>query len=287
MIRSEVTFGRSRFDFAVDTPGGTVLVEVKSCTLCEHAVAMFPDAPTSRGKRHLEEMAALVESGEVAGGIVLFVVGNRSPELFIPNIHTDPQFSGALAAVSELLTVRACSISVSQGGTVVVTNLDVPVSYRPVELALEDRGVYLVVLSLERDTRIETGGLGEVFYKSGWYVYVGSAKRALASRVRRHLAKRKTRHWHIDYLSIAANSARAYPIYTDLDLECELAEEVRRAGGAGVKGFGSSDCTCESHLFRFGTDPFKSRAFVDILFTYRHRRALENYLPASIARRES
>ena len=59
-VRSEVTFGRSRFDFSVETDEGTILVEVKSCTLCELGVAMFPDAPSSRGQRHLLEMAELV-----------------------------------------------------------------------------------------------------------------------------------------------------------------------------------------------------------------------------------
>jgi sugar fermentation stimulation protein A len=42
-----------------------------------------------------------------------------------------------------------------------------------------------------------------------------------------------------------------------------------------VPDFGSSDCGCESHLFRFGEDPMKDRSFLDVLFYFRHGRALE------------
>jgi len=284
-VRREVTFGRSRFDFAVDTKNGMVLTEVKSCTLCEHGVAMFPDAPSSRGVKHIRELAELVRRGEIAGGVVLFVIGHPSPSVFAPNIHTDPEFSRVLSELQKLLTVKACSISVSLRGVVTVTEPDVPVEYRPVKLAEEDRGVYFIVLFLNTGRNIETGGLGVLHYPRGWYVYAGSAKRGLSARVRRHLRKRKKCRWHIDYLSLSADSVRGYPIHTDMDLECELAYRIGKTGGRPVTGFGSSDCSCETHLFHFVSDPFLSRSFVDLLFLFRHRRALENYLPGSICRR--
>ncbi|MBN1685069.1 MAG: DNA/RNA nuclease SfsA [Spirochaetales bacterium] len=277
-IRREVSFGTSRYDFAAETDQGAVLVEVKSCTLCEEGVAMFPDAPTSRGVKHILHMAQLVREKKVAGGIVLFIVGNPSARVFIPNIHTDQVFSKALTAAAPVLTVKACSISVTAEGIAAVTNDDVPVFCGPVRLVEQDCGVYLLVLYLKEDRTVATGGLGGIAYKRGWYVYAGSAKRGLSSRIRRHQAKRKTTRWHIDYLSLAADSIRAFPVYTDLDIECELASSVRDTGGTGVKGFGSSDCSCESHLFWFEDDPFGNRAFTEMLFFYRHRRALEAFL---------
>ncbi len=285
-VRKEISYGSSRFDFGVETKDGTTLVEVKSCTLCEHQVAMFPDAPSGRAVRHVMELTELVQKGEIAAGMVLFIIGNPSPHVFIPNIHTDLTFSKALLRAQELLSIRACSVSTSEEGIVSTTGLEVPIDLGPVRLVCEDSGVYLVLLYLKSDKRVATGGLGELAYPRGWYVYVGTAKRGLSARIRRHLSKRKTRRWHIDYLSLAADSKRAYPIYTDLDLECELAAQVEKAGGKGVQGFGCSDCSCKAHLFRFTEDPFSIRRFVDMLFLYRHKRALGSYVGEPISPRE-
>jgi sugar fermentation stimulation protein A len=298
-IKPEAVFGKSRFDFAVGTKAGTVLVEVKSCTLCEHGVAMFPDAPTIRGVKHVTEMAEIVHAGvyrgeKIAGGVVLFVVGHPNPQVFIPNIHTDPVFSAALKNVSDVLSIQASGIAVTEDGVARLVNNDVPVEFGPVSLVAEDRGVYLITLFLKTDKKVHTGALGEVLYKRGWYVYVGSAKRGLSARIRRHLSKRKNCRWHIDYLTLAADSlpgyagarTRSYPIYTDRDLECGLAKSVQNAGGAGVDRFGSSDCSCRSHLYWFEKNPLQVSAFVGMLFSYRHMHGLESFLPASIYRRE-
>ncbi|MCP5047229.1 MAG: DNA/RNA nuclease SfsA, partial [bacterium] len=59
-IRREVSVNRSKFDFLIQRENRLpVLLEVKSCSLCHHGVAMFPDAPTERGRRHLEDLEAL------------------------------------------------------------------------------------------------------------------------------------------------------------------------------------------------------------------------------------
>jgi len=233
-IRREAVFGRSRFDFAVKTKEGIILVEVKSCTLCEEGVAMFPDAPTTRGQKHLTEMAGIVRTGryrgeKIAGGLILFVIGHPNPQVFIPNIHTDPVFSRMLEEVSGVLSIRACSIAVTRGGVARLLNIDVPVEYGPVSLVRENRGIYLLVLFLQKEATIPTGGLGPVTYGQGWYVYVGSAKKGLSSRIRRHQSKRKACHWHIDYLTLASDTlfTHAYPICTDRDLECDLATSVQ------------------------------------------------------------
>ncbi len=285
-FRREASHGSSRFDFAARSRKGTVLVEVKSCTLCEHGVAMFPDAPSSRAARHVRELSQLVGTKEIAGGMVLFVIGSPSARVFMPNIHTDPEFSRALAQAKDRLLVTACSISVTRDGIARLANPDVPISFEPVRLVEEDTGVYLIVLFLGADKRVATGALGEIFYLGGWYVYIGSAKRTLSARVRRHSAKRKTSRWHIDYLSAAADWVRAYPIHTDLDLECELAHSIAGAGGEGIPRFGSSDCACASHLFWFAQDPFLNRLFVDTLFYFRHHRSMENFKSGLISRRE-
>lgn len=95
-LRREVRHGSSRFDFAVDTArGGPVLVEVKSVTLVENGVARFPDAPTSRGTRHVRELTEITSSGGRAA--VLFVVQRHDARRVEPHAGIDPAFVAALA----------------------------------------------------------------------------------------------------------------------------------------------------------------------------------------------
>ncbi len=91
-LKPEIRVGRSRLDYLmIDENGSEVYIEVKGCSLTVDEVALFPDAPTSRGARHLEELIELVEQGHRAG-IMILVLGPRA-ECFSPNPKTDPRFS--------------------------------------------------------------------------------------------------------------------------------------------------------------------------------------------------
>jgi sugar fermentation stimulation protein A len=92
-IRREFKIGDSRFDFfCTDEDEKKHLIEVKACSLVEHGVAMFPDAPSARALKHLEELS-FCSNYECH---VLFVILHGKPKKFIPNLHTDPAFAGAL-----------------------------------------------------------------------------------------------------------------------------------------------------------------------------------------------
>lgn len=94
-VRPEVQVGRSRFDFLLTRPGGDrMLVEVKSVTLVECGTALFPDAPTARGRRHLEELAGTARRGGRC--LVLFVVQRADARSVRPHPVRDPLFAGAL-----------------------------------------------------------------------------------------------------------------------------------------------------------------------------------------------
>ncbi|MDR0911424.1 MAG: DNA/RNA nuclease SfsA [Methanobrevibacter sp.] len=69
-------------------------IEVKGVTLVEHTTAIFPDAPTQRGKKHLEELIKLKENGHRA--IVFFLIQHPLGNNFKPNWKTDPEFSKTL-----------------------------------------------------------------------------------------------------------------------------------------------------------------------------------------------
>ncbi len=94
VIKREVTFGKSRFDlFAVENCR-KAFIEVKGVTLEKDGVASFPDAPTERGIKHINELISCVESGFEA--YIIFVIQMKGVHLFKPNYETDQEFGQAL-----------------------------------------------------------------------------------------------------------------------------------------------------------------------------------------------
>ena len=113
------------------------------------------------------------------------------------------------------------------------------------------KGIYVLILQIDSEITANVGALGKLVFAKGLYGYVGSAQGNLEKRVERHLRKEKRRFWHIDYL-LDNNKTRILQVFYkqgDKDEECVVAKAVALRG-SGVEGFGSSDCSCKSHLFR-------------------------------------
>jgi Uri superfamily endonuclease len=118
------------------------------------------------------------------------------------------------------------------------------------------KGLYTLVMRLKRSTRCRVGALGNNCLKEGMYVYTGSARgeasTSLERRIERHWGKRRRRFWHIDYLLGLDSCSIITCVYSesDRDLECAVNRTIRNPIGGvfPVRGFGSSDCNCRSHL---------------------------------------
>jgi sugar fermentation stimulation protein A len=95
-LRREVPHGNSRFDFLLEKGPARRWVEVKSVTLVEEGRGLFPDAPTARGQRHVDELAALARRGEEA--MVLFIVQRGDADSVSAHPAIDPAFAASLAA---------------------------------------------------------------------------------------------------------------------------------------------------------------------------------------------
>ena len=94
-IRPEVKISaKSRLDFLLKTDAGEVYLEVKNCSLAQENTALFPDAVTARGTRHMEELTELVLDGKIAA--VLFCVQRRDAAEFTPALAIDPGYAQAL-----------------------------------------------------------------------------------------------------------------------------------------------------------------------------------------------
>jgi sugar fermentation stimulation protein A len=291
-ITPEYTLGPSRFDFlCIDAKKRKHLVEVKACSLIEYGVAMFPDAPSGRALKHLEELAELTRRGYCCH--VLFVITHSDPSVFIPNLHTDPEFAAALSRLGHAavppevdarnrarkkagsVTIHAALLRCDSVGQAVLVNPALPVDLSHGKLAESNSGNYLIFLELSESRDIAVGALGIIRFKAGWYVYAGSARKNLSQRINRHLRRqRKQKHWHLDYLtpwaSHGAGKMKALPIFSYRNLECDLARDLEKLGGKPIVNFGSSDCGCGSHLFYFKKPPMGNREFVNMLLRYRH-----------------
>ncbi|HTX61269.1 MAG TPA: DNA/RNA nuclease SfsA, partial [Methanobacterium sp.] len=93
--KREYTYGNSRLDFLLSNSNNKkLLLEVKGCTLVENGLAKFPDAPTIRGKRHVEELVKARKEGLESA--VLFLILRDDVLKFSPNWEMDPEFSKAI-----------------------------------------------------------------------------------------------------------------------------------------------------------------------------------------------
>ena len=106
-IQPEKTYGKSRFDFYVEGISGSganekiqkAFIEVKGVTLESDGFARFPDAPTERGVKHIEELCGAIDDGYKA--YIVFVIQMKKIHTFGPNYETHPQFGEALAKAAE------------------------------------------------------------------------------------------------------------------------------------------------------------------------------------------
>ena len=92
-IKAEVKIGHSRLDFKVKTESDeTIWIEVKGCSLSEDGLAKFPDAPTDRGRRHLEELMVLRKNADAGTRCAVLILVLSEASEFEPNRITDPKF---------------------------------------------------------------------------------------------------------------------------------------------------------------------------------------------------
>jgi sugar fermentation stimulation protein A len=259
-IRSEVTLGSHRFDHLIEQPGHPPwYIEVKSCSLVESSLALFPDAPSSRALSHLNALGDLAENG-AARAMVLFVVNHSSPEYFAPNYHNDPDFALALLQARQRgVGVEICNVvSDRQGRT------------RRVEGAapqLPDR-------HLEAIARTDSGWLLEFGGgdPSSWIFSMEFHKEQFNAALR--AAQRRT-----------GSVKQVIPIRSPAPSKLE------RDFARGIEGIADKQSGISGDIRRqpsthpnrasweFPQHPLENRDFNELLFSLRHRHSLRDLLP--------
>ena len=141
---------------------------------------------------------------------------------------------------------------------------------------LPEKGVYTLVIRVDRELAFRAGSLGQVVLRPGFYLYTGSGlgpgSLSLRGRVKRHLGARRRRFWHVDYL-LDQPSARVVAVVASPSLikeECRVNQALIEGLTAEVpvRGFGSSDCRsgCPAHLLYTGQEDPSER----VLTIYEH-----------------
>ncbi len=119
-LKREVAYKSSRFDIFT----GNGFIEVKGVTLEKDGIAMFPDAPTKRGVKHINELIEIKNEGMNAA--IIFVIQFEGAKCFIPNYKTDPEFKNALLRAQKAgVSIRAFDCRVTPCEMVI--NNEVPV----------------------------------------------------------------------------------------------------------------------------------------------------------------
>ena len=298
VVRREYTVklhgATSRFDLLLTNDDGEeFLLEVKSCTLFSKTGAMFPDAITERGRKHLLHLRELQNEGYHTG--VLFLVQWDQAQWFLPDYHTDLEFAMTFKEVAPFLDWKAVAVAWDETFTMPTATRECTYPSYVLDSEAHDSGVYIMVMHLDHELDLEIRSKGMMHFNAGYYMYVGSAKANLTKRIERHKRKRKKMHWHLDYFRGYCEMIAAVPIRTsglaleswslthepypsmpsmpdpdvDVSVECALADAVRAIAEWDVPKFGCSDCDCMSHLFGMTENPIHNKAFMDVVEEFR------------------
>jgi sugar fermentation stimulation protein A len=185
VARREATVGDSRLDFILRRGEEEILLEVKSCTLFGNDLAMFPDAVTERGRRHLLNLAGQVRPGRRCG--VVWLVQWPRARRFLPDYHTDPAFAGTFLEMKDRLFYLPVAVSWTEDLRIEDDVRVLPVPWDVLRRESRDRGAYLLLCRLDAARSVEVGSLGRIDFPPGTWCYVGSARKDLSRRVSRHL----------------------------------------------------------------------------------------------------
>ena len=110
------------------------------------------------------------------------------------------------------------------------------------------KGSYVLVIYLEKNSKIKVGKKTTINFLQDHYAYIGSALNGLEQRIERHLRDNKKFFWNIDYFLKYAKITNIFYKENSKKEECDIAEYFNKRL-KNVQKFGCSDCKCKSHLF--------------------------------------
>ncbi|GMV94263.1 MAG: hypothetical protein AMXMBFR82_40410 [Candidatus Hydrogenedentota bacterium] len=264
VVRSEVRAGHSRFDFLLREEGRDVLAEVKSVTLFHNRVAMFPDAVTERGRRHLLELAAIGRAQPEAKPVVLFLVHSPKARWFMPDYHTDLAFSRTLLAVREDLRILPVALRWSESIALRGKPRLLTIPWEYIDAEARDRGNYLVVARFRRawSDRTDQSDRSDRQNRKltpGWYITASPHVDDLTTHLRRLRPGLKRPMSETERVCAAADAVAVYPVRGSGCIQATMMKTFSKVFSmSSRKGW-----------FHFESDPHHLPAFQSLLLDTR------------------
>ena len=257
VLRREVTMGDSRFDMLLLNEGtGEIFpVEVKSCTLFGSKGAMFPDAVTARGRKHVEHLGRLAEQGEHAG--VLFLVQWPRAEWFLPDFHTDPEFAETFSKYMDKLDWKAAAISWNDHFELPESVRLLPSSHEVIEEENREYGNFLLVLHNKQSLFWSE----HTALLAGYYLYIGSSAGKLTTLENSFRRKRKTCRNPVDRLRAACELEGVITLRSSGNNAESIRKRLIQAGGKPVT---LTDESGQALCFYYRDNPMETRAFSEV-----------------------
>lgn len=257
---TEVTVGAHRFDLLLRDNAADLYLEVKSCTLSANGVAMFPDAVTDRGRRHLLALAQMQAEGK--RGALLFVVHHGNASVFLPDYHTDFAFARAFCEVGDRLPILAAALEWTPDLRFRVSNPRVVIPWDTIRTECVDRG-HLV--------RVDYDGTGYRVLLTRYSDELSRRAGARAGRVgsvgRTFRAGRAGHACGADRAGRTGHAAVVYPVRSSID------------GSEGMMGvlselYGKASEDTDGWTFSCAIDPVPTPEFQEALLDFRMPRRL-------------
>lgn len=260
----EVKYKNSRFDILLLEKNKDIMVEVKSCTLFHKKTAMFPDAVTSRGKKHVEELVELSKSGTKTA--IIFIVHSHNVSFFCPDYHTDPEFSKALYDAKDSVKIIPVSVKYKKDLSLDTNYIkELPIMWNVYKTEALDKGIYLLSIEIKKDLEINNKK-----FKKGYYLYMNTAKKELFKTIEKYKRKKSKPLTCLEELRKNSSSFKALAINTPKDISKELNNEILNIAREQVLDFAltGKDFNEAGTLYYFKENPIGLQSFQEILLDF-------------------
>ncbi|MBN2658808.1 MAG: DNA/RNA nuclease SfsA [Spirochaetales bacterium] len=245
--KREVSVGHSRFDLLLENEKGEELYcEVKSSTLFAGDLAMFPDAVTSRGTRHIQELTQMSRKGIATA--VLFVVQSDNINYFSPDYHTDPAFSKALYDARDLVRIIPCTAGWDKKLSLIEHHREIPVLWKLYESeGRTDRGIFIMQFKRNRK----------------YVLYISFEEEELVKRVERYKRKKTNPKTVLERLRHSSGFEAAWTIRGPISMKKEITKSLSSIS------LTLADENSDYSLFFSDENPRLLREFQNVLLEYR------------------
>jgi len=277
VIGTEVKKGNSRFDLLVQNGRDDILVEVKSCTLFGRRLAMFPDAVTERGRKHLLELAAHVDMGMKCR--VIFLVHTADVRFFLPDFHTDFAFARTFAAVKDRLHFQAVAVHWDRNLKLSPAVRELTIPWDTLAQESLDRGSYLVLFQVPEDTVITSSAPADaVALHRGYYIQVREANEDLSGQMGRYTReiRRRMKEGIAAGIETAAAGFSILPIRSGKSVSPDLHRALEKISAWTLDLPGSSPSLQKDRLYAMNENPLRTASFIDMLLHLRMDRLISD-----------